>query len=117
MQVHLTILFFYFLTGELTAYEAVYQEDQTRIKMALKRINKDIAWLKYYGKYLHTYTQIFGFLTSFTFIQKIEYYNNIVLVVAVKNIKLNKYFVCAHGYFLFEFLINKYQSYSWILIL
>lgn len=35
---------------ELTAYEAVYQEDQTRIKMALKRINKDIAWLKYYDE-------------------------------------------------------------------
>ncbi|XP_048745523.1 uncharacterized protein LOC125658333 [Ostrea edulis] len=35
---------------ELQAYEEVYQEDQMRIKMALKRLDKEISWLKYYDE-------------------------------------------------------------------
>ncbi|XP_022345124.1 uncharacterized protein LOC111137772 [Crassostrea virginica] len=35
---------------EIQAYEEVYQEDQLRIKMALKRLDKEINWLKYYDE-------------------------------------------------------------------
>ncbi|XP_062614138.1 uncharacterized protein LOC134275871 [Saccostrea cucullata] len=35
---------------ELQAYEEVFQEDQMRIKMAIKRLDKDIGWLKYYDE-------------------------------------------------------------------
>ena len=46
------VCFTFYFTGEIQAYEEVYQEDQLRIKMALKRLDKEINWLKYYGKCL-----------------------------------------------------------------